>query len=131
MERRAPVSDTQWRRMLTPEQFRVLREAGTETPFTNEYWDDHADGTYVCAGCGSRLYDSRDKFDSGTGWPSFTRPRSGDPIEERSDTSNGTLRTEVRCASCGGHLGHVFEDGPAPGRRRHCINSVALRFVGR
>jgi len=121
-------SEEEWRKELAPEQFRVLRQQGTEAPFTGKFWDHHAPGSYVCAACGQALFHSGDKFDSGCGWPSYVRPASGEAVEERPDPSHGMERTEVRCSRCGGHLGHVFEDGPAPTGLRYCINSAALEF---
>jgi peptide-methionine (R)-S-oxide reductase len=120
--------DQDWRRTLTPTQYEVLRRKGTERPFTGEYWDHHEQGTYACAGCGAELFASLDKFDSGTGWPSFTCPVQGGPVAEAEDTTHGMRRTEVVCSGCGGHLGHVFDDGPPPTHKRFCINSASLTF---
>ncbi|MFO0693930.1 MAG: peptide-methionine (R)-S-oxide reductase MsrB [Polyangiales bacterium] len=125
---RLRLSDAEWRRRLTREQYEVLRQEGTEPPFQNAYFDDHRAGTFLCGGCGAPLFASRDKFDSGTGWPSFTRPIEEGRVVEHADRSLGMLRTEVRCARCDGHLGHVFPDGPPPTRLRYCINSVSLEL---
>jgi len=122
-------SVAEWRAQLTPEQFHVLREKGTERAFSGQYHDNHAPGIYRCAGCGLDLYASADKFDSGTGWPSYTRPVAEENIRTAEDNSFFMRRTELLCARCGGHLGHVFDDGPAPTGQRHCINSAALSFV--
>ena len=121
-------SEEEWRKSLTPEQYRILREAGTEAPFTGELLNNKAKGMYVCAACGEPLFGSDTKYDSGSGWPSFTAPVDKDSVEEKSDQSHGMVRTEVRCAKCEGHLGHVFPDGPGPTGQRYCINSASLAF---
>lgn len=125
------LSETEWRKRLTPEQYHVLREAATERAFTGRYTDTQADGVYQCAACRLPLFDSHDKFDSGTGWPSFTRPLAPDRVTDHSGLDHGVQRTETRCARCDGHLGHVFPDGPPPTGLRYCLNSVSLEFRGR
>jgi thioredoxin-dependent peroxiredoxin len=122
-------SDAEWRRLLTPEQYRILRGADTELACSGKYWKEHRAGLYRCAACGYNLFDSRTKFDSGTGWPSFGAPIAESRLEIVEDTSLGVVREEVRCARCGSHLGHVFDDGPKPTGKRYCMNSVALAFV--
>ena len=123
------LSDDEWRARLTPEQYHVLREAGTERAFTGKYDKHYEAGEYMCAGCGTKLFASDAKYNSGCGWPAFTRPADEDTVEERRDMSYGMIRTEVLCAKCGGHLGHVFPDGPPEeGGMRYCINSASLDF---
>jgi peptide-methionine (R)-S-oxide reductase len=122
------LSESEWRKRLSPEQYHVLREGGTERAFTGVYVDNHEEGGYRCAACGTLLFDSGTKFDSGSGWPSFTSPAVKDHVTLLEDNSHGMRRIEVRCATCGGHLGHVFPDGPGPEGLRYCINSASLAF---
>ncbi len=126
MAREIEKTEAEWADELSPEQFQVLRRADTERAFTGKYWDCHDDGVYRCAGCGAELFDAATKFDSGTGWPSFTEPMIADAVETVTDSSHGMVRTEVVCRRCGGHLGHVFDDGPAPNGLRYCMNSCSL-----
>ncbi len=125
------LTEAEWRAKLSAEQYHVLREAGTERPFTGKYNDHKAEGEYVCAGCGEQLFESTSKFDSGCGWPSFTEPSKEDAVTEIRDMSHGMIRTEIRCAKCDGHLGHVFPDGPAENGLRYCMNSASLDFTGK
>lgn len=122
------MPEEEWRRRLSPEQYHILREAGTERAFTGKYEKNKAAGLYRCAGCGMPLFASDEKYDSGSGWPSFTAPVENEAVEELRDMSHGMVRTEVRCARCSGHLGHVFPDGPGPEGLRYCINSASLDF---
>ncbi len=126
MIEKATKTEDQWRDELSPDQYAVLRKQGTEPAFSGQYWRTKEDGTYRCAGCGTELFASDTKFDSGTGWPSFTDPVNTEHVELHEDRSHGMTRTEVTCANCGGHLGHVFPDGPGAGGQRFCINSAAL-----
>ena len=125
------LPESEWRQRLTPEQYHVLREAGTERAFAGLLTDNKADGVYRCAACGLDVFDSADKYDSGSGWPSFTQPIAPDHVSDHSDTSHGMTRTETRCARCDSHLGHVFPDGPPPTGQRYCINSICLDFRAR
>ena len=129
MDDKVEKNDEEWRRELTPEQYRVLREKGTESAFTGALWNDHEPGRFLCAGCSAELFRAEDKFDSGTGWPSFSRPTSARAVASERDSSHGMERIEVHCRRCGGHLGHVFQDGPNPTGERYCINSAALKKV--
>jgi len=123
-----PENDDEWREMLTDEEYRILREAGTEPRFSSDLLEIKDDGVFTCAGCGAALFDSDEKFESGTGWPSFSDVHNEETVETRVDESHGMRRTEVVCAECGGHLGHVFDDGPDPTGKRYCINGAALDF---
>ncbi len=121
-----PQTESEWREKLSKEQYEVLRKGATERPFTGKYWDSKSEGVYRCAGCGEKLFSSDTKFESHSGWPSFFQPLAGDLLDEESDRSFGMVRTEIKCANCGGHLGHVFDDGPNPTGLRYCVNSASL-----
>ena len=121
-----PKTEAEWREKLDPEQYQVLRQGGTERAFTGKYWDSKAEGLYRCAGCGEKLFSSDTKYESHSGWPSFYQPIAEDLVDEEEDRSYGMVRTEIKCANCGGHLGHVFPDGPQPTGLRYCVNSASL-----
>lgn len=129
MDEKIIKTDEEWKKELTPEEYRILREKGTERAFTGQYWDHHELGTYVCAGCGTELFESDTKFESGCGWPSYFQPIDSSRIIYEEDKSYGMVRTEVMCAKCDGHLGHVFDDGPPPTGLRYCINSGSMKFI--
>lgn len=129
MTKKVEKSEDEWRAQLSPDQFAVCRRQATEPAFSGAYWNHHGKGMYRCAGCGAALFGSDTKFDSGTGWPSFHAPATEDGVAEQTDVSHGMRRTEVHCAACESHLGHVFDDGPAPSGLRYCINSLSLDFV--
>lgn len=128
MSDKVEKTDAEWREQLTPEQYQILRKKGTERAYTGEYEKSKTPGVYRCAGCGHELFESTAKFDSGSGWPSFVRPIEASHVEEHGDHSHGMVRSEVTCSNCGGHLGHVFDDGPAPTGLRYCINSASLKL---
>jgi peptide-methionine (R)-S-oxide reductase len=126
--KKLPTTDAEWKKVLTPEQYHVMREKGTERAFTGQYWDTKTAGIYACAACGEHLFASDAKFDSGCGWPSFFQPLDGAKLVETRDTTHGMVRTEITCAKCGAHQGHVFDDGPPPTGLRYCINSASIRL---
>lgn len=128
MNEKSKISEEDWRKKLTKEQYNILRQKGTEPPFTGKYWDNNEKGVYYCSGCGTPLFDSDKKFKSGTGWPSFYAPVEEENVSKKKDLSHGMMRTEVLCSKCGSHLGHVFKDGPKPTGLRYCINSISLDF---
>ena len=128
MAEKIQLTEAEWRERLSPEQYQILRQHGTERAFTGKYEQNKATGVYMCAGCGAPLFASETKYNSGSGWPSYTAPVSGEAVDELRDNSHGMTRTEVRCARCDGHLGHVFPDGPGPDGLRYCINSASLDF---
>jgi peptide-methionine (R)-S-oxide reductase len=128
MTEKITKTDEEWKKLLTPEQYQVARKGGTEPAFTGKYWKTKEPGTFLCACCGQELFDSNTKFDSGTGWPSFSQPMDANAVVEHSDTAYGMRRTEVRCARCDAHLGHVFPDGPVPTGQRYCMNSASLNL---
>jgi len=129
MSEKSLKDDGEWKKELAPEEYHITREKGTEPAFTGKYWDFHGKGMYKCVCCGTELFDSETKYDSGSGWPSFFEPVSEENVEQDTDKSHGMVRTEVKCSKCGAHLGHIFEDGPKPTGLRYCINSAALKFV--
>jgi peptide-methionine (R)-S-oxide reductase len=129
MTKKVKKGDQDWRESLSEDQFHVLRQCGTERAFTGKYWNEKAPGTYVCAGCGQELFSSLDKFDSGSGWPSFTQPLEGSAVDANEDRSHGMIRVELSCSRCDGHLGHIFPDGPQPTGERYCINSTSLDLI--
>jgi peptide-methionine (R)-S-oxide reductase len=123
-----PQTEAEWKEKLSPERYQVLRQGGTESPFSGRYWDSKEEGVYRCAGCGEKLFSSQTKYESHSGWPSFFQPLADDLIDEEDDRSYGMARTEIKCANCGGHLGHVFDDGPDPTGLRYCVNSASLEL---